>query len=278
MDHCCQVLAKLETYFKTGYPKDIFLNDPSDMFICSICSGIFKNAVTCTNQLCGNTFCSDCIKEYLKNNSKCPACENETVFEKFVNNQTVNNFVKSQNIRCITASHLQVKNDDACGDQNLCNWTGKICELDHHLKKTCQYSNSANVKSIAVAENNENNTSEMVAVPSDSSCHNDTCNAINCSTKDADDKNKISKTVSEVDKLNKVTEIDGTNATALDSIFFLATSNVNQSSTTTTTTTTTNINVQSENILSEDASSTSSCSNIDCVNGNSSEKFSSSGK
>ena len=42
-----------QTLNEQGYPKEIFISDPSDMFKCSICCGIFKNAMTCTNQDCG---------------------------------------------------------------------------------------------------------------------------------------------------------------------------------------------------------------------------------
>lgn len=49
---------EIELWNEKGYPIEIFVSEPSDMFKCSLCRGIFKNAVTCTYQDCGRNFFS----------------------------------------------------------------------------------------------------------------------------------------------------------------------------------------------------------------------------
>ena len=143
------------THFKSGYSKDIFLNNPPDMLICSICSGIFNNPTTCTNQLCGNTFCNHCIQQYLKSNGKCPSCKSESTLDNFVNNKIVNNFIESLTVCCITKLQPKGHVKEVVGSaEEECVWTGKISELDHHFKLNCQSPYRTNCFS-SCSKNNE---------------------------------------------------------------------------------------------------------------------------
>lgn len=56
-----------------GYDKSRFLNKDSkdlDEFICGICQAVFIDPVV--TQCCQQTYCSDCIHEWLNNSNTCP--------------------------------------------------------------------------------------------------------------------------------------------------------------------------------------------------------------
>jgi len=67
-------------------------------FLCSVCLGVFKNPV---DHSCGNTFCSDCVK----NVSSCPLCRKESKTEDYKPaSLIVKNSISSLRVVC-----------DACG-------------------------------------------------------------------------------------------------------------------------------------------------------------------
>lgn len=56
-----------------GFDKDRFLDKDSqdlDEFICGICQGIFVDPLV--TQCCQQTYCSDCINQWLNHKNTCP--------------------------------------------------------------------------------------------------------------------------------------------------------------------------------------------------------------
>ena len=117
---------------------------------CKICMNILNNPYDC--QCCNQTFCKDCISNYIKTNNKCP-------YEEFYHNNSnskktiisrLNNLKSSSanftNVLNILRFHCQYK-------KNGCNKILCLEEVTQHEKK-CRYSKNNNYKN-SVKKNSE---------------------------------------------------------------------------------------------------------------------------
>ncbi len=55
-----------------GYCDLLFIDEPSEEFICALCLEILRNPKQCLN---GHLFCEICISVAMKKQSSCPVCK-----------------------------------------------------------------------------------------------------------------------------------------------------------------------------------------------------------
>jgi len=126
-----------------------------DQFMCKICTSLVKNPISCSQ--CDNLFCSDCLKEPLKFNTKCPLCNVEP-FEEGRLNRIVKNTLYQFKILCPLE----------CKEKLL------FENLEKHLKEHCK--NSKRIKTCNLCKVELKNEAEI-------SEHDNNCKEIqfNCS-------------------------------------------------------------------------------------------------
>jgi len=113
-------------------------NNPiNDFLLCKVCFSIVKDPKSC--QECDEIFCGDCIKNFSKNNNKCPNCRNAPFKEMKINkfNKIVLNELKlfcPQNCKQIVSYENLMKHLDICEKITkiykckLCNWEEEVLE------------------------------------------------------------------------------------------------------------------------------------------------------
>ena len=106
-----------------GYPPCLFVSDRSTE--CAVCFGIIKQAIACGQ--CGKSVCKGCMRD------KCPLCNYEG---STIDNRTLQEQIFSRTVYCIT--RLQGE-DLIITDQECCQWTGPLSDLDNHLCTDCQF-------------------------------------------------------------------------------------------------------------------------------------------
>ena len=106
-----------------GYPPCLFVSDRSTE--CAVCFGITKQAIACGR--CGKSVCKGCRRD------KCPLCNYEG---STIDNRTLQEQIFSRTVYCIT--RLQGE-DLIITDQECCQWTGPLSDLDNHLCTDCQF-------------------------------------------------------------------------------------------------------------------------------------------
>jgi hypothetical protein len=95
----------IKTNFISKTPKLVkemeynFLKNPSDDFICTICSSIFKECVEINE--CKHTFCKECIKNWFLKSKTCPICNKLILNVNNLNDVNfVNQYIKKLAIKC----------------------------------------------------------------------------------------------------------------------------------------------------------------------------------
>ena len=73
--------------------KDSLSNDLK----CPICLDLFFNPII---DSCGHTFCSDCLKKHLKNNTICPISKFEISNINLIKNLSIKNFIDNLSLKC----------------------------------------------------------------------------------------------------------------------------------------------------------------------------------
>jgi len=119
---------------------------------CSICSEPFQSPLNCKS--CGNTYCQQCINNWLKQQSSCPSCRRlgstfAPVITRVVINQLNRLLVQCElceqkNLqRSNFSDHLNYhcpKKIVSCPDG--CSWQGERIQLDKHVRDCRQKTNS----------------------------------------------------------------------------------------------------------------------------------------
>ena len=146
----------------SGWPIELFIQEPSEDFMCPICLNVLKVPYQCSR---GHTFCELCIKKCIQkrnislsssdNNcghSQCPQCRVPIVKNELQINLVVRNLINNFKVQCW--NHLQLLKDGSVDDtgtgtgshsnntssSNICNWQGKLCDLETHLRNDCPLS------------------------------------------------------------------------------------------------------------------------------------------
>lgn len=109
-----------------GYPRELFLEDIPDRYLCTLCGLVARNVqvVNC----CEKRFCRSCVKPSHDKHQACPHC-NDQDFEIMS--------MKKDNLKI---NELNV----CCRERNRgCQWRGKLKDLQFHLtmeEDGCRYS------------------------------------------------------------------------------------------------------------------------------------------
>lgn len=112
--------------YQQGIPTGLFLHKPSDSFTCSICLEILNDPVQCKE---GHVYCRCCITEALSRSRRCPECRGDLTLETLGNNLLIKGLINDLQVKCKTNMDQR---------ENVCDWTGKLENLETHLKYTCR--------------------------------------------------------------------------------------------------------------------------------------------
>src|SRR5690606_7596753 len=105
-----------------SYDPERFVDKPHDLFICQICSCVFKN---CIKTNCGHRYCWECFQGCLSHSEKCAFCRKEIDLSNCKPDDTVNEFVPQFKVYC--------DNKDLG-----CKWTGELRDVEKHVA-SCDY-------------------------------------------------------------------------------------------------------------------------------------------
>lgn len=105
----------------SGYSTKLFVEQPSDEFICGLCLDVLNNPHQCRN---GHCFCYGCVCSALAIQRMCPLCKCAMSVDSMNSNLLVRNLIEKTNVRCENVG---------------CPWTGHLHRLDGHLCNECEY-------------------------------------------------------------------------------------------------------------------------------------------
>ena len=105
-------------------PSNLFQKENKNDFICPICFYVLNKPISCSDKKNSHSFCEQCIKEYLKENYKCPSCK--LFFEYKINNDLYNE-LNQLPFKCLYK-------DEGCND------IISYSEYLNHINK-CKYGN-----------------------------------------------------------------------------------------------------------------------------------------
>jgi len=116
----------------------MFLAQVPNEFLCALCQEVLCNPVSC--QL-GHAFCMSCLSSFsMKSSPNCPTCLVQLPGVK-PKAQLVAKMVGTLGVRCVHASSGtaaatgSLRKRSFGGAQEPCTWTGKLADLDAHLKE-----------------------------------------------------------------------------------------------------------------------------------------------
>ena len=120
-----------------GYPTEIFLSAPSELYLCAICREVLHRPRQC---LQGHAYCCDCIDRHLAQSlaqsteavSSCPVCKCSLIQAGLARALVVENLIGLMQIRCpTTVSQCMV-------DNAHCGWVNIVDMLEEH-KAECNH-------------------------------------------------------------------------------------------------------------------------------------------
>jgi hypothetical protein len=126
-----------------GHPIDIFLSQPPESCICSICHDVFHDAVVMKE--CGHSFCGQCGNTCISRSSTCPTCR--TQVSGSVPNFTARDMISAMKVKCISqcndegGANKRMKGDDGkmgAAESNSCGWSGLCEDLKKH-EDICEF-------------------------------------------------------------------------------------------------------------------------------------------
>ena len=105
----------------SGYPTKLFVEPPSDDFICGLCLDVLNNPHQCRN---GHCFCYGCICSALAVQKVCPLCKCSMNVESMNSNLLVRNLIDKSYVKCENVG---------------CDWTGTLHRFESHFVNDCDY-------------------------------------------------------------------------------------------------------------------------------------------
>ena len=116
------IYHSMSKLFQSGIPTDLFIEDISDEYKCSICTDILNDPVQCR---AGHMFCRHCVSEWLQNHASCPECRIKISIDSLSDSRLIRNLISEQQVRC------KRKLDNEIHD---CEWIGQLNQLWKNLK------------------------------------------------------------------------------------------------------------------------------------------------
>lgn len=149
--HLPNLAAAPQSRDAMGFDRSLFLAEPGDDFICTLCEDVLDTPVSACQE--GHTFCRGCLQKWadqLKADRKpitCPNCRAKvSSVASASRNRIVENLISAMSVRCKHAKALASWGGGAkqqcsggAAATFTCQWTGKKSELEAHLESACQY-------------------------------------------------------------------------------------------------------------------------------------------
>lgn len=105
-----------------GIDCEIFLQKPSDKYICPICFEVFKD---CYITPCFHHYCRDCLVSLTNTEDSLCAIDLQKInFEDCQVDENINTTISLMEVEC----------------NNCCTWKGKLIDLKNHQRKECKKS------------------------------------------------------------------------------------------------------------------------------------------
>lgn len=139
----------MESTYEYEYMNEGLIDDELK---CSICHHPFLKPVS--TEICGHTFCKECIETWLLEQQTCPTCRRRVLMTNFqpITTRVVLNLLNRILVRCISCRETNIQRGNyedhkdkcnqriiSCSFVNLtCSWKGKINELSQH-ELICPY-------------------------------------------------------------------------------------------------------------------------------------------
>ena len=89
--------------------------------ICPLCKGVIYQA---TIDICGHTFCKECLEKHFKHSNQCPVTKKQLSSTNMSNCFAVADVIKLLRVVC-------------CNKNKGCNWEGSINDLFSHIENDC---------------------------------------------------------------------------------------------------------------------------------------------
>ena len=123
-----------------------------DELKCSVCHRPFSSPMS--TDICGHTFCQQCIELWLQKHQTCPTCRRRVLLSNYnpVSTRVVLNLLNRIPVRCILCRELNIEHGNfsshqkhcvnrtvSCSFADLsCSWDGRESERTEH-ERTCPY-------------------------------------------------------------------------------------------------------------------------------------------
>ncbi len=114
-----------------GWPEALFV-DRSDLGTCCVCFEVMRDAVIHVDELCGKSFCANCVKENGMFVSTCPTCRGAA---SWAPNRDLREGIMNRQVRC--SSRLDDAGNLRAGEG--CTWQGTLGSLAEHEAKECEF-------------------------------------------------------------------------------------------------------------------------------------------
>jgi hypothetical protein len=118
---------------------DIFIDDLSEDFICTICHGVLTKASSCQD---GHVYCEECIHQWLQTHNNCPSCRKSLSKTTLCVNRVLDNLIGKLQVRCINGRDLCTNPEKRVkmeGKTDYCEWTGNHSGLLAHVASDCKF-------------------------------------------------------------------------------------------------------------------------------------------
>ena len=119
-----------------GYPLELFLEEPSELYICGICHDILKEPKQC---LQGHAYCNDCIHTHMAQSRSCPMCACPLGDATLARCLALRDLLGRMQIKCPMT--LQVQPQYRTGpietQEASCTWTGILDTVEDHVIAHC---------------------------------------------------------------------------------------------------------------------------------------------
>ena len=134
----CTHVVSLETLDMIQTRTDIFIDNVSDDFFCTICCSLLEKTCQCKQ---GHVYCEQCIHVWLEQHSTCPTCSDPLLVSTLGRNRSLDAILGSMTVRCIHGSNdgNTFSKGGLSNRAKSCMWTGHRNELERHLRNDCQY-------------------------------------------------------------------------------------------------------------------------------------------
>jgi TNF receptor-associated factor 4 len=125
-----------------GFPSALFLSEPSEHLLCSICLDVMRSPIQCPQ---GHSFCRSCISSALASDSKCPMDRIDLQADSLVLNLSLSGIIDNLDVICPQTlipqeqASKKRKSRESKGHAALpagtCSWKGKLEQIENHQRE-----------------------------------------------------------------------------------------------------------------------------------------------